>query len=87
MTNPLGEVNHNTPMVGPMNQFHAGGRVGKRLTPLKAIRAKCLECAGGSWAEVRRCNIPDCSLFEYRFGSNPARKGRRLPHDHPFLKK
>jgi hypothetical protein len=50
----------------------------KRLTPIKAIRAKCLDCMGGSSKEVRLCNIPECSLFPYRLGKNPARarKGR-----------
>ena len=45
----------------------------KRLTPIKAIRAKCLDCMGGSSKEVRLCNIPECSLFPYRLGKNPAR--------------
>ncbi len=46
-----------------------------KLTPLKAIRKKCLDCSGGSRAEVRECTIPDCSLYLYRLGKNPARKG------------
>ena len=46
-----------------------------QLTPLKAIRIKCLDCSVGSRAEVRRCNIPDCSLYPYRFGHNPRRSG------------
>ncbi len=45
----------------------------KRLTPIKAIRAKCLDCMGGSSKEVKLCNIPECSLFAYRLGKNPAR--------------
>jgi hypothetical protein len=49
----------------------------KRITPLKAIRAHCLECMGGSAKEVKRCNIPDCSLYEFRFGHNPSLKGKR----------
>jgi len=44
------------------------------LTPIKAIRKKCLEC-GGRPSEVRRCEISDCPLFIYRFGKNPNRKG------------
>jgi hypothetical protein len=47
----------------------------KRLTPVKAIRTKCLDCMNGSAHEVKLCNISDCSLFAYRFGKNPARKG------------
>jgi hypothetical protein len=58
----------------------------KRLTPTKAIRAKCLDCMGGSSKEVRLCNIPECSLFPYRLGKNPARarKGRDGPKDMLF---
>lgn len=47
----------------------------KRLTPIKAIRAKCLDCSGFQPSEVRRCEIEDCPLFPYRFGKNPNRKG------------
>lgn len=41
------------------------------LTPMKAIRAKCLDCCCGSSHEVSLCPCPDCSLFPYRFGKNP----------------
>lgn len=41
------------------------------LTPIKAIRAKCLDCCCGSAKEVELCPIPDCSLYPYRFGKNP----------------
>jgi len=47
----------------------------KKFTPLKAIRAKCLDCSGGQPSEVRRCDIEDCPLFPYRFGKNPSRAG------------
>ena len=47
----------------------------KRLTPLKAIRAKCLDCSGGQPSEVRECPDTECSLYPYRFGKNPNRKG------------
>ena len=47
----------------------------RRTTPLKAIRAKCLDCCGGSVAEVKRCPCADCSLYPYRFGKNPRRSG------------
>jgi hypothetical protein len=45
------------------------------LTPIKAIRAHCLECSSGQPSEVRNCIIPECPLFPYRFGKNPNRKG------------
>ena len=45
------------------------------LTPLKAIRAKCIDCCGGSKSYVATCGIPDCPLYLYRLGRNPNRKG------------
>ena len=42
-----------------------------RLTPLKAIRQKCLDCCAGQVAEVRRCTVEKCPLFPYRFGKRP----------------
>jgi len=47
----------------------------KRLTPIKAIRAKCLDCSGFQPSEVRRCEIAECTLFPYRLGKNPNRAG------------
>jgi hypothetical protein len=42
------------------------------MTPIRAIRAFCLDCCGGSSREVTRCSSPKCPLFEYREGHNPA---------------
>ena len=44
-------------------------------TPIKAIRAKCLDCSGGHPSEVKNCVILDCSLYPFRMGKNPNRKG------------
>lgn len=44
---------------------------GKVLRPLRAIRAKCLDCCGGNTAEVRRCHIKSCPLHSYRMGHRP----------------
>lgn len=43
----------------------------KRLTPIKAIRAKCLECCNGQQKEVRECAILKCTLHPYRMGKRP----------------
>ena len=40
-------------------------------TPMKAIRAKCLDCSAGSTKEVERCLVESCPLFPYRFGMRP----------------
>lgn len=45
------------------------------LVGLKAIRAKCMDCAGGSFSEVRKCTAIACSLWPLRMGSKP--KGLR----------
>lgn len=41
------------------------------LTPIKAIRAKCLDCCCGNVAEVRRCPVEKCALHPYRMGKRP----------------
>lgn len=41
------------------------------MTPMKAIRAKCLDCSGGQPKEVRLCVIQKCPLYVYRFGKRP----------------
>lgn len=44
----------------------------KKQTPLRAIRAKCLDCVLGSSNEVALCPMENkCSLWPYRFGKNP----------------
>ena len=43
-------------------------------TPLKAIRSKCIGCAGSA-RSVRICTFSDCPLFAYRLGRNPNRSG------------
>ena len=45
---------------------------GKRTSPLKAIRAKCLDCCGFQMGEVRLCPSEDCPLWKYRFGANKS---------------
>lgn len=40
-------------------------------TPLKAIRANCIDCCGGSRHEVKLCPATNCPLYPFRFGKNP----------------
>lgn len=40
-------------------------------TPIKAIRAKCMDCCGFQYSEVEKCTVPKCPLFPYRFGKRP----------------
>ena len=51
----------------------------KEITsPIKAIRAKCLDCCCGSSNEVKLCTCTRCALYAFRFGKNPYRKTREL---------
>jgi hypothetical protein len=48
----------------------------KNLTPLRAIRQKCLECSAGQPSEVKHCPCTECPLYPYRMGTNPKRAGK-----------
>ncbi len=39
-------------------------------SPIKAIRAKCLECSNGQQSEVRKCVAISCALWPLRMVSN-----------------
>ena len=47
------------------------GKKTKVLTPMSAIREKCLECSNWQPKEIRECPCGDCVLYPYRFGKNP----------------
>ena len=40
--------------------------------PMQLIRAKCLDCAGQSFREVRLCVVFDCPLWFCRMGKRPS---------------
>lgn len=44
--------------------------------PVKAIRAFCIDCCGGSSNEVKLCTAPNCVLYPFRLGRNPFRTKR-----------
>lgn len=45
----------------------------KSITPIKAIKAKCLDCCCGQREEVKLCPVKDCPLWQFRLGKNPNR--------------
>ncbi|RJQ30563.1 MAG: hypothetical protein C4589_02985 [Peptococcaceae bacterium] len=48
------------------------------ITPLKAIRKKCLDCSCWQPKEVKECPVKDCPLYRFRLGRNPnIRPGSR----------
>lgn len=42
-----------------------------KLTTLKAIRAKCMDCTAWQFIEIRLCTCTECPLYEYRMGKRP----------------
>lgn len=46
--------------------------------PIKAIRAKCLDCCCNQQNEVKLCTCTDCPLYPFRFGKNPYKAKRNL---------
>jgi hypothetical protein len=40
-------------------------------SPIKAIRAKCIDCCCYQQSEVRKCVAVKCPLWPYRMGSSP----------------
>ena len=42
-----------------------------RVSPLRALRLKCLDCCNDSAQEVRLCTAVDCPSWPFRMGKNP----------------
>lgn len=53
----------------------------KKLTPMKAIRLKCLDCSNGSSNEVKLCPITRCPLYPFRLGKNPNIKPKEFTEE------
>ena len=48
------------------------------LTPLKAIRARCIDCSGFELKEVRNCQHLDCPLYPLRMGKGARATLKRI---------
>jgi len=46
----------------------------KITSPIKAIRAFCIECMGGQSSEVKSCPSKKCPLYDFRMGKNVYHK-------------
>ena len=53
----------------------------KEVTPMKAIRQKCLDCSCGSNEEVKNCFAKKCPLYQFRFGYKLDENGNRRKRD------
>ncbi len=54
--------------------------LGHPTSPIKAIRANCLDCCGGSEGEVRKCVVTACPLWPLRMGRNVYHANARGRH-------
>ena len=54
----------------------------KKITPLRAIRNKCLDCCVGQLNEIKACPSVNCPLWKFRLGIHPFTKKNAL---NPFL--
>ena len=43
------------------------------MSPLKALRMRCIDCCAGSSLEVRLCTAVNCPSWSFRMGRNPWR--------------
>lgn len=51
------------------------------MTPIQAIRAKCLDCCCGQANEVKLCTAIRCPLHPFRLGKNPNIKPREYTEE------
>jgi len=54
-----------------MNTVDKGVLAMKKMTPMRAIRARCRDCCAQQPAEVRKCLVETCALWPYRMGHRP----------------
>jgi hypothetical protein len=52
-------------------------RLGRGRPSVKIIRKHCRECMGGSPQLVEACATIGCTLYQFRFGTNPNRVQRQ----------
>ena len=63
---------------GAAFEIEAGNEI---KNPVKAIRAFCIDCCGGSSNEVKLCTALHCVLYPFRLGKNPFRTKRTMTEE------
>ena len=53
----------------------------REKNPLKALRARCLDCCSECASEVRKCVSVNCPSWPFRMGVNPFRKKPELSEE------
>jgi hypothetical protein len=60
--------------VWPPNHLVASRAGHMAISPVEAIRQKCLDCSGQPTAEVKVCETVTCALWPFRAGRHPYTK-------------
>lgn len=56
----------------------------RNISPLSAIRKKCVDCSGGVLIEVKACSSLKCPLWKFRLGLHPfTEKNKKNPFLEP----
>jgi hypothetical protein len=83
-------VSGKSPLPGGSSERQQAPESSAQVTRLpsifRAVRAKCIDCAGGSRKHVRYCpsdglHSPRCPLWLFRFGLRPETAARRYGAD------
>jgi hypothetical protein len=69
-------AHHERPVATTREGYEALGH--ERMSPLQAIRQKCLDCSAGSYKEISLCRSIKCDLLPFRMGTNPWRQRREI---------
>lgn len=64
-------------------EIEAADRIEKKykeraITPLKAIRAKCVQCQAGKVKEIAKCTSVSCALHPFRMGKHGLHAHRKV---------
>jgi hypothetical protein len=54
----------------------------EHMSPVAALRKRCIDCCAGTPHEVRLCASVDCASWPFRMGVNPWREKRKLSGEH-----
>lgn len=74
-----GEVVGKDPRRMTQDEFRAVGHA--PMSPIEAIRARCLDCCAGSHNEVRYCTARKCPSWPFRMGRSPWREKKVLSEE------
>jgi hypothetical protein len=82
---PNGEVVGRDPRQMGKEELESLGH--RDMSPMRALRLRCLDCCGGNDAEVRFCTARKCPSWPFRMGASPWRKFKLTDAQRENLKK